>query len=235
MVALLPRLADGTVRPAFAAMGPMCGSYRSKAGIPLRGPQREEWTMSRRTETMRETDAVELLVRQHEEIRRLLGEVDRKKGAQRAAAFERLRRLLAVHETAEEEIVHPLVRRSLDNGDSMVDARLQEENEGKRMLCALETMGPSAAGFDALFGEFREAVLRHAEKEEREEFPALSARSGGELQMLALAIRAAEATAPTHPHPGVESATANLLAGPFAAVADRTRDAIRRILGRDGG
>jgi hypothetical protein len=32
--------------------------------------------------------------------------------------------------------------------------------------------------------------------------------------------------APTRPHPGVESAAANILVGPFAAMLDRTRDAI---------
>jgi hypothetical protein len=38
--------------------------------------------------------------------------------------------------------------------------------------------------------------------------------------------------APTHPHPGVETATQNLLAGPIAAVADRTRDVVRKAMSR---
>jgi hypothetical protein len=50
---------------------------------------------------------------------------------------------------------------------------------------------------------------------------------------MASAVRAAEAMAPTHPHPGVESMTANLMAGPIASVVDRTRDAVRAVLGRD--
>jgi hypothetical protein len=52
---------------------------------------------------------------------------------------------------------------------------------------------------------------------------------------MAAAIKAAEATAPTHPHPGVETATANLVAGPFAAVVDRARDVVRKAMGRDNG
>ena len=44
---------------------------------------------------------------------------------------------------------------------------------------------------------------------------------------LVAAVRAAEATAPTRPHPGVETATANLLLGPPAAIMDRARDLIR--------
>jgi hypothetical protein len=40
-----------------------------------------------------------------------------------------------------------------------------------------------------------------------------------------------EAVAPTHPHPSVgSSATMNLMAGPLAAVLDRTRDAVKRAL-----
>jgi hemerythrin superfamily protein len=191
--------------------------------------------MTKRPETMPETDAVELLVHQHEEIRRLFQEVDKKKGDQRAEAFERLCRLLAVHETAEEEVVHPVARRSLKNGGKVIDALLEEEKEGKKMLQALEKMGPSAQGFDALFAEFRKAVLEHAEHEEREEFPELRTHSSQELRVMSVAIKAAEAIAPTHPHPGVETTTKNMLVGPFAAVVDRTRDVVRKAMGRDDG
>jgi hemerythrin superfamily protein len=188
--------------------------------------------MTRRSETRTEADAVDLLIHQHKEIRRLIQQVDDKTGEARAEAFERLRRLLAVHETAEEEVVHPVARRSLDNGDQVIDARLEEENESKKMLQALEKMGPSAPGFDALFAELRQAVLDHAEQEEREEFPELKALGTAEMRVMAAAIKAAEAMAPTHPHPGVETATQNLLAGPIAAVADRTRDIVRKAMSR---
>jgi hemerythrin superfamily protein len=70
------------------------------------------------------------------------------------------------------------------------------------MLQTLEKMGPSAQGFEALFAEFRQAVLDHAEQEEREEFPDLKALGTAEMRVMAAAIKAAETTAPTHPHPG---------------------------------
>ena len=192
--------------------------------------------MTERPETMPETDVVTLLMHQHEEIRRLFQEVDKTKDDQRIEAFEKLCRFLAVHETAEEEVVHPVARRSLNNGDKVIGARLEEENEGKKMLQALEKMGPSAQGFDALFAEFRKAVLEHAEHEEREEFPELRTHSSEEqLRVMSAAVKAAEATAPTHPHPGTETATKNMLAGPFAALADRTRDVVRKAMGRHHG
>jgi iron-sulfur cluster repair protein YtfE (RIC family) len=188
--------------------------------------------MTQRPETMPETDAVGLLVRQHEEIRRLCHKVETSAGARQAEVFERLRRLLAVHETAEEQIVHPLIRRSLPLGDQIVDARLQEERQGKRMLRDLERLGTSDPSFPPMFARFRSAVLAHAEREEREEFPALRARGQAELRGLAAAIKAAEAMAPTHPHPGVESAIRNLLFGGVASVWDRIGDLFRRAPGR---
>ncbi|WP_248966314.1 hypothetical protein [Sphaerisporangium perillae] len=44
----------------------------------------------------------------------------------------------------------------------------------------------------------------------------------------------AEAMAPTHPHPGVEPATKNLLIGTPVAMMDRARDVIRQAMGKNG-
>jgi hemerythrin superfamily protein len=184
--------------------------------------------MTQGPETMPQTDAVGLLLHQHEEIRRLCRKVESNTGARRAEAFDRLRRLLAVHETAEEEIVHPLVRHGVRRGEKIVEARLEEERRGKRMLRELERMGTSDPSFTPMFARFRTAVLEHAEREEHEEFPALRERGEAELRGLAAAIKAAEAMAPTHPHPGVESPLRNLLIGTFAAVIDRVRDVVVR-------
>jgi hypothetical protein len=75
--------------------------------------------------------------------------------------------------------------------------------------------------------ELRDAVVDHAEHEERDEFARLSEElSSDELAMMGRAAALAEAIAPTRPHAGVESQVANLTAGPFAAMLDRSRDAI---------
>ncbi|WP_093459993.1 hemerythrin domain-containing protein [Streptomyces melanosporofaciens] len=117
-------------------------------------------------------DVVALLMRQHGEIRNLFDEVERSTGDDRRDAFRRLVRMLALHETAEEE------------------------------SC---------------------------------EFVQLRRRTGAHrLARVAKAVKAAEAMAPTHPHPGVETAAKNIMAGPMAAMIDRTRDTIRKTMGRDG-
>ncbi len=190
--------------------------------------------MTQRPEAMPDTDAVALLLLQHDQIRRLLDEVETSAGSRQAEAFERLRRLLAVHETAEEEIVHPLLRHSFEHGHQVIQDRLDEERRSKRMLRDLEKMGTSAPSFEPMFARFRSAVIEHADREEREEFPALRARGRSELRGMAAAIKAAEAMAPTHPHPGVETAVRNIVVGVVAAVTDRTRDLVRGMRRRDG-
>lgn len=52
-------------------------------------------------------DVITLLHRQHETIRTLFAEVETAVGDERTDAWHQLVRLLSVHETAEEEIVHP--------------------------------------------------------------------------------------------------------------------------------
>ncbi|WP_190131607.1 hemerythrin domain-containing protein [Streptomyces mashuensis] len=173
-------------------------------------------------------DVVALLREQHRDIRTLFDEVLARTGEQRRHCFRRLVHLLAVHETAEEEVVHPYARDALDRGDHVVDDRLAEEREAKRTLQHLERLDPDGPEFVKEFTTLREAVLAHAEAEEEREFARLRAEGDPDrLRKMARAVRAAEAVAPTHPHPGTESATKNLLLGPAAAVADRARDAVR--------
>ena len=170
-------------------------------------------------------DVVGFLVNQHQQIKGLFQQVSASSGEQRQEAFTALRRLLAVHETAEEEVVHPRARKELADGEKIVDARLQEENEAKQTLTRLESMDVDSSEFERLFQELQTDVLKHAAAEEEQEFGRLAEElDADQLERMKRAVRVAETTAPTRPHPGVESAKANLLAGPFVAMLDRARD-----------
>ncbi|WP_413803525.1 hemerythrin domain-containing protein [Streptomyces iranensis] len=180
-------------------------------------------------------DVVALLTRQHGDIRNLFDEVERATGAERQDAFRRLVRLLAVHETAEEEIVHPVARRSFDGGEQMVEDRLREEKQAKEKLGRLDEMGAEDPQFLPMLLQLRTEVMEHARSEERYEFAQLRRRTDpGQLATMANAVKAAEALAPTHPHPGVETAAKNVALGPMAAMIDRTRDTVRKAMGKDG-
>jgi hemerythrin superfamily protein len=145
----------------------------------------------------------------------------------REKPFLELRQLLAVHETAEEMFVHPRVRREARGGNAMVDARLKEEHDAKELLSHAESLDITSQEFVDEVQKLREAVLAHAQREESEEFPVLQqGLDGDELKRMGTAVRAAEAIAPTRPHPGVESAKLNFAVGPFASMLDRARDLI---------
>jgi hemerythrin superfamily protein len=172
-------------------------------------------------------DVIAFLEAQHDRIDSLFEAVLAVKGKEREAAFYQLRRLLAVHETAEEQIVHPAARRAVSGAHEVIDDRLAEEHEAKKMLAALEKMDFGSADFDAALRKLRDSVRAHADAEEQEEFePLTSALDEGRLEQMRRLVEIAEAIAPTRPHPGVESALANTLLGPFASMLDRLRDVL---------
>jgi hemerythrin superfamily protein len=175
-------------------------------------------------------DIVAAVLEDHDEIKSMLNDVDvSAPGDARRERFEALVAKLAVHETAEEEVVHPLTRRTGDGADDVVDQRLEEESKGKAALAELEQMGTDSADFEAKFSEVRAEVLAHAEHEQQYELPRLEGLDADRLSRAATLFRTAQRMAPTHAHThSPESAAGNLLVGPFVAVADRTRDAIRK-------
>jgi hemerythrin superfamily protein len=176
-------------------------------------------------------DVVDLLLDQHRAIRELCEQVATAPAAERGQPFRSLVRLLAVHEAVEEELVHPYVKRRVDGAKDAVAERVEEEREVNRMLAALDALGPANAGFDELFTRFRSALLTHADKEESSEFAGLrSATRPAERTAMGAALRLASSLAPTHPHPGNESAPRALLVGTPMAMIDRARDLLRGAL-----
>jgi hemerythrin superfamily protein len=179
------------------------------------------------TQVQSAKDVVSFLKEQHEQIKALFAKVSGSTGSEREEAFVQLRRLLAVHETAEEEIVHPRAATVLSDGEQIVKQRLHEENEAKQALAELEKLDIESTEFESKFRTLQQDVLAHAEAEESQEFERLDAElSDEQLENMRSAVKLAEAMAPTRPHAGVESRTANLLVGPFAMMLDRARDLI---------
>jgi hypothetical protein len=129
--------------------------------------------MSAPAETLAVNDVLDELIRQHGEIRDLFIETLRGTGIERARTFARLRRLLAVHETVEQEIVHPLARRTFPGGAGIVADRLAEERAAEAVLAELDAMDAGDPGFAPLLERLRTDVLTHARAEDRLEFPRL--------------------------------------------------------------
>ena len=81
-------------------------------------------------------DVVKFLKGQHNLIKDMFEEVfSASEPKAREKAFVELRQLLAVHETAEEMVVHPRARHEIADGDEIVDARIARGARGQAACC----------------------------------------------------------------------------------------------------
>jgi hemerythrin superfamily protein len=173
-----------------------------------------------------EGDVIRILLEQHARIRELFADVMSAEGEHKSQAFDELRALLAVHETAEEMVLRPVSKDAA--GEAVADARNSEEAEANEVLKQLEKLDVSSAEFDSMIAEFEKSVSEHAENEENQEFPhILSSCDEEKRQSMGKQLKRAESIAPTHPHPSTAgSPTAQWAVGPFASLVDRARDAL---------
>jgi hemerythrin superfamily protein len=182
------------------------------------------------TSTNESQTTVAVIAEQHVELRRLMDSVAAGTADQASQSFDQLVRLMAVHETAEEMVVYPAIRKMGEQGRRIADARSVEEDVAKRVLAKLEGMDRTSSEFQLAFLEFRADVEGHAASEEAEVFPLLAKVRDDEPTMRKV-FMLVEQLAPTHAHRlAPESALGNLLVGPFVSIVDRTRDAIRDML-----
>lgn len=173
-------------------------------------------------------NGIDFLQSQHQRVEQLLSAVKEAPAGIRQGKFDELRELLAVHETAEELILRPVTRKDVPGGDEIADARMAEENQAKDVLAELEKLDASSEEFVTKFSSFATDVLEHAKNEETYEFPLVRENQDADsLAKMADRLDLAEKAAPTHPHPSARSTTANVVLGPFAAMVDRVRDALK--------
>ncbi|WP_066372855.1 hemerythrin domain-containing protein [Herbidospora mongoliensis] len=135
----------------------------------------------------RDLDVIIVLTRQHALIRDLFDEVERSQPADRRETFERLRRLLAVHEEAEEVVVHPVALARLNGGAEIVANRRTEARKVRELLTGLD---PDSHDFTRHLEILRAWVFAHVTAEERYEYCALdSLTSAAERHVMAEEVR----------------------------------------------
>ncbi|HVX23445.1 MAG TPA: hemerythrin domain-containing protein [Acidimicrobiales bacterium] len=172
-------------------------------------------------------DILDELRHDHDEVRELFDRVESAQGDRRQELFQQLVGELIRHEVAEEEILRPISTR--DAGKAIANARNKEESEAETLLKEMERLDVGSAAFDQKLGRLRRKVEQHAEAEEQKEFPRVQQKESADmLRKMGTAYEMAKKAAPTRPHPSTpNTAGANMLVGPFAAVMDRARDAVR--------
>jgi hemerythrin superfamily protein len=186
------------------------------------------------------TDAIELLRRDHDEVRALLAELEASVDRDDPGARERRRTTVvqivireSAHEAIEEEYFWPLVRRRVQDGVRLADMAVSQEVELKRLLGRLDGLDPADRDFEPLLRQITGTGRAHHDFEERRVWPAVQlALSEQELSELGAQLEQGRRLAPTRPHPHLSPAPEVLrLAGRIAGATDRIRDVLA---GRNG-
>lgn len=172
-------------------------------------------------------NVIELLEKDHAEVDELFRRVNL---SEKEDSIEALTRQivhdLSVHAAVEEQFIYPLIRVKVEGGRDLANEAIEEHQEAKRLLAELEKLDAGSADHRATMDKLIDAVRHHVEEEESDVFPKLrDSVNASTLDKLGTLVEQAKKLVPTHPHPLVPgTATAQLVAGPWAATLDKVRD-----------
>ncbi|HEX3622604.1 MAG TPA: hemerythrin domain-containing protein [Acidimicrobiales bacterium] len=175
-------------------------------------------------------DAIEVLTADHSEVEVMFGQLETlPEGTAKDEVVDGVVRELSVHAAIEEQILYPVMRKALPDGETLVQEAIDEHQEVKETLAAIEKAG-SPAERAPLLQRLIADVRHHVDEEEVELFPKLAASIGKtELREMGGKLQSAKKAAPTHPHPHAPNTPpGNVVAGAAAAVIDKARDALKR-------
>jgi hemerythrin superfamily protein len=180
-------------------------------------------------------DVTSLVEREHRELEKLFKTYERIRrdtprgdGAteKRQNVLRDITRMLSAHAAAEEQVLYPVVRAELPDGQRLATDALDEHQQVKEALDAIARTPLEADEFDRRLQAIILDVQHHVEKEEGEIFEKLHGWLGKDrLRALGEAFASAEQFAPTRPHPRLpQTPPFNTAAGTAAAVVDRVLD-----------
>ncbi len=125
------------------------------------------------TESNLSNDAIEVLTSDHREVEALFSRIETGIAGQRDEAIDEVIRELSMHAVIEEKILYPAVRKELPGGDELADHAIDEHQEVKETLAALEKKDALDAEKKELLSTLMTSVREHVEEEEQELFPML--------------------------------------------------------------
>jgi len=152
--------------------------------------------------------AFDVLARDHEEVKRMLAELElgptvavganSDQLALRKKMVEQLVIEESRHEAVEEMYFWPAVREHLSDGEDLANQALAQEQEGKDILGRLDKLGPEDEAFETLLAQFASAGRAHIAFEETTVWPGLrDALSAAEADDLGRELEQGKETAPT--------------------------------------
>jgi len=172
-------------------------------------------------------DAIQLLTTDHAEVEAMFVRIEA--GGADDELVQDVVRELSVHAAVEEQILYPVMRKALPDGETFVHQAIAEHQQVKEALAGIEKAGPPPER-EPLLRQLMADVRHHVEEEEAELFPKLRASIGREeLARMGAKLASARKMAPTHPRPHAPNTPpGNIVGGIAAAVVDKARHALHR-------
>jgi hemerythrin-like domain-containing protein len=172
-------------------------------------------------------DVIELLEHDHREVEQMFAEFEQATSKeQKETLRDRIIIELVRHSEAEEQAVYPMIRKSIDNGDQIIEHEIDEHSKAERIMKELDTMSADDPQFGVLMQQLMASIKEHVAEEENDVFPQFRTKvSPEELQKLGGKVESLKKIVPTHPHPmAPHHPPFNALLAPGAGLVDRLRD-----------
>jgi hemerythrin-like domain-containing protein len=172
-------------------------------------------------------DVIELLEHDHREVEQMFTEFERATSKeQKEILRDRVIIELVRHSEAEEQAVYPMIRKTIENGDQIVEHEIDEHSKAERIMKELDTMSADDPQFGVLMQQLMDAIKEHVAEEENDVFPQFRSKvDADELNKLGETVQRLKKIVPTHPHPmAPDHPPFNALLGPGAGLVDRLRD-----------
>lgn len=156
-------------------------------------------------------DIVTVITRDHNRVTALVQQLSAIPGHKKGGSPAQIKRResivdmitvsLSKHESAEEELFWPNVRKHLPDGEQLVERGAQQEQEATETLTALARSDADSDEFDDLVEQLVLELRKHTSFEEQVLLAFRDAVPDGERTKLGKKFRSAESHAPTRPHP----------------------------------
>jgi hemerythrin superfamily protein len=166
--------------------------------------------------------------RDHEELDRLLDELDAATGVAEEEVLTRIDRLVFSHAFAEETVLWPVLRRVLPDGEELTLRVEEEHQEVNELVSALERDGADDPRRPERLARLVEVLREDVRDEEDVLLPRLQEElSAAELRRLGMQWELVRRISPTRPHPTVSRRPpGNALSALPLSLLDRTRDVV---------
>ncbi|WP_207456584.1 hemerythrin domain-containing protein [Desertivibrio insolitus] len=164
----------------------------------------------------------------HIELDELLQRLEGSEGADQERVLLDIYALVFPHAFAEESVLWPVMRRTLDDGEELTLAVEREHQEVNELVTRLETLEHGTLERSEVLDRLTEVLREDVRDEEDELFPRLqSVVDRWELRRLGLYWEIVRRIAPTRAHPVVaRRPPGNVIAALPLSIVDRTRDLV---------